>query len=90
MSALTSGTLPPLESSTPGNDGPTLVLVAYVFLVFTTLSMISRIAATLTKKRGLEHDDAVLTLATVRKPASGIVSTFYEDADFDTMCRPLL
>jgi hypothetical protein len=65
MSDPTSGTLPSLESSTPGNDGATVVLIAYIFLVFTVLTIIGRISANVTRKRGLEQEDGIMILATV-------------------------
>jgi hypothetical protein len=65
MSTVTSGTLPSLESSSPDNSGPTVVVIGYIFLVLTTLTIIGRLAAALSRKRTLERDDICLCLATV-------------------------
>lgn len=70
MSTTTSGTLPSLESSTPGNDGATLVLIAYTFVVFTILTLVGRMTASLTRKRGLELEDGFMIVATVRDSIS--------------------
>lgn len=61
----TSGTLPSLESSSPDNDGPTVVVIAYILLVLTALTVIGRVVSTLSRRGALERDDTCLVLATV-------------------------
>lgn len=90
MSAPTPGTLPSLEELTPGNDGSVVVLIAYVFLVFTMLAMIIRIATTWTKKRGFAQDDAFLILAAVSVSTSTIRLSLYTDTNLDLLLRSLL
>lgn len=60
-----SATGAPLEAITPGNDGPVVVLIAYVLLVFTALATLCRVLVTCTKKGRLELGEAFLLLALV-------------------------
>ncbi len=60
-----SGTLPPLEAMSPGDDGPVVVVVAYVMLVFTIMATVIRGSIAFTKKRGFDFDQGFLLVAMV-------------------------
>ena len=81
-----SGTLPPLEARTADNNGPVVVLVAYIGLAFVILSTALRWATTFTKKKGVDWDDTFLLLAAVRASVSFSARKLCSDAQGNTVC----
>lgn len=61
-----SGTLPPLQQLSPDNQGPIVVVVAYILVSLTILATIIRVVTFHTLKRGFGLDDAYLSMAAVR------------------------
>ena len=62
---MSSGTLPPLEDPTPGNEGPFVVAFSYCLLVFAALATLVRVLVTWNQKRGFGLDGQLLVLALV-------------------------
>lgn len=60
-----SGTLPPLQQLSPDNQGPVVVVVAYILVSLTILCTIIRVVTFHTLKRGFGLDDAYLSIAAV-------------------------
>ena len=60
-----SGTLPPLEAMGPGNDGPIIVVIGYVMVVFTIMATAIRGSVAFNKRRGFDFDQGFLLLAMV-------------------------
>jgi hypothetical protein len=61
-----SGTLPPLQKLSPDNQGPIVVVVAYILVSLTILFTTIRVITFHTLKRGFGLDDAYLSFAAVR------------------------
>ena len=60
-----SGTIAPLEQLSPENQGPVIVVVAYI-LVFTSITIaVTRLFATIRQRLEFCSDDATFLLATV-------------------------
>jgi hypothetical protein len=60
-----SGTLPPLQQLSPDNEGPVVVVVAYILVSLTILFSTIRVITFHTLKRGFGLDDAYLSFAAV-------------------------
>lgn len=60
-----SGVLPPLQQLSPDNQGPIVVVVAYVLVSLTILCTTIRVITFHTLKRGFGLDDAFLSSAAV-------------------------
>jgi hypothetical protein len=67
-----SGTLPPLQQLGPDNQGPIVVVVAYILVSLTILFTTIRVITFHTLKRGFGLDDAYLSFAAVRVIPSSV------------------
>ena len=77
-----SGTLPPLEAMSPGDDGPIVVVVAYVMLVFTILATATRGSIAIAKQRGFDFDQGFLLVAMV---SARVQETYFATSDTDVL-----
>jgi hypothetical protein len=60
-----SATLPALDPITPDNQGPAVILTAYLFIVIVIAFAIARVGSTFQMKRQFGLDDAFLVIAVV-------------------------